>query len=47
VGGTTEEAAGYVFNQNATCHATDLTTDHSFRNNGIVVEAAHENAQRH
>jgi cytochrome c peroxidase len=44
VGGTfsTEEAAGYALFQSkcATCHVTDLTTDHSFRNNGIVVNPA-------
>lgn len=34
-----EETAGYaVFQQKcASCHATDLQTDHSFRNNGLAV----------
>ena len=36
---TTEEQDGYaIFNQKcATCHATDLFTDNSFRNNGLPV----------
>lgn len=36
---TTEELAGYaLFNQKcASCHATDLFTDDSFRNNGLAV----------
>ncbi len=41
VGGTftTEEAAGYsIFNSKcASCHATDLMTDNSYRNNGLAV----------
>lgn len=41
VGGTLsiDELAGYtVFNQKcATCHATDLFTDNSFRNNGLPI----------
>lgn len=41
VGGvlTQEEQEGYqIFNQKcATCHATDLFTDNSFRNNGLAV----------
>jgi cytochrome c peroxidase len=42
-GGTfsTCEAAGYaLFNQNVRLVILDLTTDHSFRNNGIVVNPA-------
>lgn len=36
---TTEEQDGYaIFNQKcATCHATDLFTDNSFRNNGLPI----------
>ena len=36
---TSEEQQGYaIFNQKcASCHATDLFTDHSFRNNGLPV----------
>jgi cytochrome c peroxidase len=36
---TSNELAGYsVFNTKcASCHATDLMTDHSFRNNGLAV----------
>jgi cytochrome c peroxidase len=36
---TADEQQGYViFNQKcASCHATDLFTDHSFRNNGLAV----------
>ena len=39
---TTEEQEGYaIFNQKcATCHATDLFTDNSFRNNGLPVNPA-------
>ena len=39
---STDEAAGYTLFKAkcASCHATDLTTDHSFRNNGIVVNPA-------
>jgi cytochrome c peroxidase len=44
VGGTltTEELAGYaLFNQKcASCHATDIFTDNSFRNNGLPVNPA-------
>jgi cytochrome c peroxidase len=38
---TEDEQEGYtVFNQKcATCHATDLMTDDSFRNNGLAVNA--------
>lgn len=37
-----DELEGYaVFNQKcASCHATDLFTDHSFRNNGLAVNPA-------
>lgn len=36
---TTEELAGYaIFNQKcASCHATDIFTDNSFRNNGLTI----------
>jgi len=36
---TSDETAGYtIFNSKcATCHATDLMTDNSFRNNGLAV----------
>lgn len=36
---TSEELAGYaLFNQKcASCHATDLFTDNSFRNNGLLI----------
>ncbi|RZJ67626.1 MAG: c-type cytochrome [Flavobacterium sp.] len=36
---STDEAAGYVIFQQkcASCHATDLQTDQSFRNNGLAV----------
>lgn len=39
---TTSEKEGYaVFNAKcASCHATDLMTDHSFRNNGLPVNPA-------
>jgi cytochrome c peroxidase len=39
---TTEELAGYaLFNQKcASCHATDIFTDNSFRNNGLPVNPA-------
>jgi cytochrome c peroxidase len=39
---TAEEQDGYaIFNQKcATCHATDLFTDNSFRNNGLPVNPA-------
>ena len=44
VGGTltSDELAGYeVFNQKcASCHATDLFTDNSFRNNGLPINPA-------
>lgn len=44
VGGTmtTDELEGYaIFNQKcASCHATDLFTDNSFRNNGLSVNPA-------
>lgn len=38
---TTEETAGYaLFNSKcASCHATDLQTDDSFRNNGLAINA--------
>jgi cytochrome c peroxidase len=38
---TSNELAGYtVFNAKcASCHATDLMTDHSFRNNGLAVNS--------
>lgn len=43
-GGTlsTDEAAGYaLFNSKcASCHATDLMTDNSFRNNGLAINPA-------
>lgn len=37
---TSEEIAGYqVFNQKcASCHATDIFTDNSFRNNGLPID---------
>lgn len=39
---TTDELAGYtLFNSKcASCHATDLMTDHSFRNNGLAINPA-------
>ena len=39
---TTDEASGYaLFNSKcASCHATDLMTDNSFRNNGLVINPA-------